>query len=128
MEQVHDTQSTSTTALSQRVFPPRCEEIPLPAYPDTDVKQLPERVSVRVDFTIDEEGVPRNPRATSLSPSPWDELYISASINAVGSIRCEPAWSPPKPGSDDLQHRLREYQSSVIFHFFRDEKHARIDH
>ncbi len=127
MEQAHDAHATPTASLSQRVFPPRCEEIPLPAYPDTDVEQRPERVSVRVDFTIDEEGVPRDRRATPLRPSPWDELYISASLDAVDRIRCEPAWSPPRPGSEDLGPRPREYRSSVIFHFFRDEKQARID-
>jgi hypothetical protein len=128
MEQVHDTQSKSTVALYQRGFPPRCEEIPLPAYPDTEAEQRPERVSVRVEFTISKEGVPRNLRATSLSPSTWDELYIGASLNAVERIRCEPAWSPPRPDSDDFRSRPREYRSSVIFHFFRDEKQARIDH
>lgn len=126
IEQVHATQTRTAGSLSQRVFPPTCEEIPVPDYPGVGVEQRPEQVSVRVDLTIDEVGVPKNLRATPLSPSPWDESYVRASIEAAGRIRCEPAWSPPGPESDDLEPRPREYRSSLIFHFFRDEKQARV--
>jgi hypothetical protein len=122
IEQVEEIQAPSS--LSQRVFPPRCEEFPVPDYPEVNMEQRPERVSVRVDFTMDEEGVPKNVRAAAINPSPLDDPYIRTSIEAVGRIRCEPAWSPPSPGSDNLGRRPREYKSSLIFHFHRDEKKA----
>jgi hypothetical protein len=126
VEQIHETTTRAPVSLSQRVFPPRCEEIPIPDYPDVNFEKRPDRVSVRVDFTIDDDGVPKNLHALAVDPSPWDEPYVRASIEAAGRIRCEPAWSPPRPGSDDLQPRPREYKSSLIFHFLRDERKAKV--
>jgi hypothetical protein len=124
IEQVQETEGSASK--SQRVFPPRCEEIPVPGYPEVAMDRRPDKVSVRVDFVIDRDGVPQHVRATPVVSSPGQEPYVQASIEAADRIRCKPAWSPPRPGSGDHGPRLRDYRSSLIFHFLKDEREANV--
>ncbi len=124
IEQVQETEAS--TSLSQRVFPPRCEEIPVPDYPEVAMDLRPDKVSIRVDFVIDRDGAAQHVRATPVGSSPGQEPYVQASIEAAGRIRCKPGWSPPRPGSGNHGPRLRDYRSSLIFHFLKDEREANV--
>ncbi len=113
-------------AESLKVFPPQCEEIPLALYPDVERDERPEQVTVKVTFTIDKLGRVEDVSAGGVGEMDRSEPYLAASIAAAGTLRCKPAARLAGESSEALAFQPIPYRSSFVYHFFRDEKKARV--
>jgi hypothetical protein len=107
-----------------RVFAPRCGELPTARYPDLPPADRPDQVDVQVDLTLDENGNPGEVRATVLSRIEHPAPFIKAAETAAYMLHCEPAYRTPRPDSDELALVPIRYQTSMVFHFYRDEREA----
>ena len=124
VEQVHEEKDVPRQS-SGRVFPPACEELPTAVYPELPPENRPELVSVRVDLTISRGGQPENLRATVQESIEPTEPFVEAALAAARTIRCEGARRTPRRGTDELALVPIDYESSIVFRFYRDEKEAR---
>jgi hypothetical protein len=126
IEQVRRDTSTASRNLIGQVNPPACGTLPVPAYPELAVRQRPEHVAVRVDLTIDEQGLPTRVRASVVEPVEPTQPFVDASLDAANRIRCKPAQSLERADDKGLVIRNHVYKSSLVFHFHRDEKDATV--
>lgn len=124
VEQVHEAGPPPGRGELPKMFPPRCEELPTADYPDVPADVRPETVSVRVDLTIDKTGRSANLRATVLDECDGSVAFVEAALAAARKITCEPALSMPSPDADRILPDAIEYNSSVIYRFYRDEQDA----
>ena len=83
IEQVRRDTSTASRYLIGQVNPPACGTLPVPAYPELAVRQRPEHVAVRVDLTIDEQGLPTRVRASVVEPVEPTQPFVDASLDAA---------------------------------------------
>jgi hypothetical protein len=125
VEQVHEVGPPPGRGELPNMFPPRCEELPTADYPDVPADLRPETVSVRVDLTIDKTGRSANLRATALDEFEGSAAFVEAALAATRKITCEPALRMPSPDADRILPDPVEYNSSVIYRFYRDEQDAR---
>ncbi len=122
VEQVYELPRSSDSR--PRVLPPRCQELPKAPYPDLPFDVRPIKLSVRVDFTLDESGKPEHLEPTVLDRPDNPASFVRAAVAAAELIRCEPAARLPRPGMGETAPVPQKYRSSVICHFFRDEREA----
>jgi hypothetical protein len=111
---------------SSKVSPPQCEEIPLPPYPDVERDERPEQVTVKVTFTIDKLGRTEEVSAERVGEVDRPEPYLAAAVDAARTLRCKPAARLAGESSETLAFQPIPYRSSFVYHFFRDEKKARV--
>jgi outer membrane biosynthesis protein TonB len=108
------------TTLATLVFPPVCEALTLPEYPGSLLDADLRSVAVRVDFTIDSSGTPKDVSATVLDPTEHDRTFGRIAEETVAAWRCEPAAKPPRPGDEVLTPRPIDYRTRVTFRFYSD--------
>ncbi len=111
---------------SLKVFPPQCEKIPLALYPDLERDERPEEVTIKVTFTINKLGRVEDVSAEGVGEMARPEPYLAASIDAAATLRCKPAARLAGESSEALAFQPIPYRSSFVYHFFRDEKKARV--
>ena len=108
------------------MFPPQCEEIPLPLYPNVERSQRPVRITVRVSFTIDRLGRIADLSAEEVGEADRPEPFLAASVAAARTLHCKPAARLAGQSSGTLAFQPIPYRSSFVYRFFRDEKKARV--
>jgi hypothetical protein len=122
--QVEQLPEEADREATEQAYPPQCEEIPLPVYPDVEPRDRPELVTVRVDFTIDTLGRIQDLEASTIKGPAGASPFVETSLAAARTFKCRPALrlTRPYPDSDGVAMRPIPYRSSLIFHFHRDEK------
>jgi len=126
VEQAHEQKQALEDSAPPRLLPPVCDEFPEAAYPELPTEGRPELVSVHIDLTIDESGRPTNVEATVLEPIAQAKPFIEAAEAAAKEIICKPAVLRPWPGSEHTTPIPVDYDSSIIYRFYRDDEAARV--
>jgi hypothetical protein len=123
--QLEHPQGDAPTSLE--VAPPQCEEFPLPGYPEVEADRRPEKISVQVSFTIDRLGRTVGVSGEVPGKSELAGPYLEAAVAAAEAIRCKPAARVTQVGEDGVTFRPIPYRSSLVYHFFRDERQVQVD-
>ena len=123
IEQTYEEHDERSSAV--RIYAPRCSEFPTARYPDLPTRKRPDKVDVRVDLTLDETGNPAEVRATVLTSTEDPEPFVKSAEAAAYMIHCQPALRTPRLDSGEMAPVPVRYQTSMVFHFFRDEREAK---
>jgi hypothetical protein len=108
------------STLANMIFPPVCEELDMPGYPESLVDLDLPPVSVSATLTISKEGKAQDLVPTLLDETDYPDMYIDAVKAAVARWRCEPAGRPPRPRNNELEVQPVDYRAKVVFHFYSD--------
>ena len=108
------------STLASMIFPPVCEELDMPDYPESLVDLDLPPVSVSATLTISREGLAQDLVPTLLDETEYADTFIHAVKTAVALWRCEPAGRPPRPGNNELEIQPVNYRARVVFHFYSD--------
>ena len=109
------------------VAPPQCEGFPLPAYPaEIEPERRPEKVSVQVAFTIDRSGRTTDVSGEVLAGDGVADTFLQAAVAAAATLRCKPAARITRVGEEGMRYVHIDYRSSLVCHFYRDERQVRL--
>jgi hypothetical protein len=100
------------------VFPPRFFSPVMPGYPPAAVEDRIPRALVRVDFTVNMDGLVDDARAALVEEVAHGEAFAAACLEALASWRFSPAWRLPREGESPVGGVIvLDYEAHLVFRF-----------